>query len=39
MKLIKIQNLLEEWSPLENSEDFDNVALIIGDPNSEINGA
>ena len=39
MKLIKIQNLLEEWSPLENSEDFDNVGLIIGDPNSEINGA
>ena len=39
MKLIKIQNLLEEWSPLENSEDFDNVGLIIGNPNSEVNGA
>ena len=39
MKLIEIQNILEEWSPLENSEDFDNVGLIIGDPNSEVNGA
>ena len=39
MKLIEIQNILEEWSPLENSEDFDNVGLIIGNPNSEVNGA
>ena len=39
MKLIEIQNILEEWSPLENSEYFDNVGLIIGNPNSEVNGA
>tara|TARA_Y100000996_G_scaffold80322_1_gene54833 strand:- start:194 stop:976 length:783 start_codon:yes stop_codon:yes gene_type:complete len=39
MKLIDIQNILEEWCPLKNAEDFDNVGLLVGDPNSEINKA
>ena len=39
MKLIHIQNILEEWCPLQNAEDFDNVGLLVGDPDSEINKA
>ena len=39
MKLIDIQNILEEWCPLQNAEDFDNVGLLVGDPNCEISKA
>jgi putative NIF3 family GTP cyclohydrolase 1 type 2 len=39
MKLIHIQNILEEWCPLQNAEDFDNVGLLVGDPDSKINKA
>ena len=39
MKLIDIQNILEEWSPLSNAEEFDNVGLLVGDPQSEIKRA
>tara|TARA_B100001093_G_scaffold462231_1_gene477298 strand:+ start:2356 stop:3138 length:783 start_codon:yes stop_codon:yes gene_type:complete len=39
MKLIDIQSILEEWCPLKNAEDFDNVGLLVGDPSSEINKA
>ena len=36
MKLINIQRVLEEWSPLSNAEDFDNVGLILGNPDDII---
>tara|TARA_B100001094_G_scaffold68993_1_gene65407 strand:- start:1128 stop:1910 length:783 start_codon:yes stop_codon:yes gene_type:complete len=39
MKLIEIQNVLENWSPLRNAEEFDNVGLIVGKSNSIINKA
>ena len=39
MKLIEIQNVLENWSPLKNAEEFDNVGLIVGESNSIINKA
>ena len=39
MKLIEIQNVLENWSPLRNAEEFDNVGLIVGESNSIINKA
>jgi len=37
MKLIDIQKVLEDWSPLTNAEDFDNVGLLVGDSNAKIN--
>ena len=37
MKLIDIQQALEDWSPLTNAEDFDNVGLLVGDSNAKIN--
>ena len=39
MKLIEIQNVLENWSPLKNAEEYDNVGLIVGESNSIINKA
>ena len=39
MKLIDIQHVLEDWSPLSNAEDFDNVGLLVGDPNTTIKRA
>jgi dinuclear metal center YbgI/SA1388 family protein len=38
MKLQKIISVLEEMAPLAYAEDFDNVGLLIGDKNQEING-
>ena len=38
MKLQKIITVLEEMAPLAYAEDFDNVGLLIGDKNQEING-
>ena len=32
MKLIDIQYVLEDWSPISNAEDFDNVGLLVGNP-------
>jgi dinuclear metal center YbgI/SA1388 family protein len=39
MKLQKIITVLEEMAPLAYAEDFDNVGLLIGDKNQEINAA
>ena len=39
MKLTEIINVLENWAPKEHAEDFDNVGLIIGDFESNINKA
>ena len=39
MKLIDIQSILEDWCPIKNAEDFDNVGLLVGDNNSNINKA
>lgn len=39
MKLSEIINVLENWAPKEHAEDFDNVGLIIGDFESNINKA
>lgn len=39
MKLIDIQYVLEDWSPISNAEDFDNVGLLVGDPNAIIEKA
>ncbi|MDR0229501.1 MAG: Nif3-like dinuclear metal center hexameric protein [Flavobacteriaceae bacterium] len=38
MKLKEIIPILEELAPLGYAEDFDNVGLLVGDYNSEING-
>lgn len=34
----EITDLLEELAPLSYAEDFDNVGLLIGDPNTEVSG-
>jgi dinuclear metal center YbgI/SA1388 family protein len=39
MKLQKIISVLEEMAPIAYAEDFDNVGLLIGDKNQEINSA
>ncbi len=39
MKLIDIQYVLEDWSPVSNAEDFDNVGLLVGDPSAIIEKA
>lgn len=38
MKVKEIINALEEFAPLANAEDFDNVGLLIGDINTEVTG-
>lgn len=38
MKLNNILEVLEELAPLAYAEDFDNVGLLTGNPNQEING-
>ena len=38
MKLSNILSVLEEMAPLGYAEDFDNVGLLVGDPNQEISG-
>ena len=37
MRVIEIMKIIEEWMPTSIAEDFDNVGLIIGDPQLEIN--
>lgn len=38
MKLYEIISVLEEMAPTPYAEDFDNVGLLVGDANQEING-
>ena len=38
MKLPNILSVLEEMAPLGYAEDFDNVGLLVGNPNQEIDG-
>lgn len=38
MKIKDITNYLEELAPLNYAEDFDNVGLLVGNYNTEING-
>lgn len=38
MKLFEILPLLEELAPLAYAEDFDNVGLLVGNQNEDING-
>ena len=38
MKVKEIINALEDFAPLANAEDFDNVGLLIGDINTEVTG-
>ena len=38
MKLSDILSVLEEMAPLGYAEDFDNVGLLVGNPNQEIEG-
>src|SRR5690554_1884928 len=38
MKLQHIISVLEEMSPVAYAEDFDNVGLLVGNPNEEISG-
>ena len=38
MRIQKIIDVIEEWVPPSHAEDFDNVGLIIGDPQLECKG-
>ena len=38
MNLKTIINNLESFAPLANAEDFDNVGLLVGNPDSEVSG-
>src|SRR5690606_29199323 len=38
MKLQQIISVLEQMSPIAYAEDFDNVGLLVGNPNQDING-
>jgi dinuclear metal center YbgI/SA1388 family protein len=38
MIIKEITEILESFAPLEYAEDFDNVGLLVGDPNSEVTG-
>ncbi len=38
MKIKKIISIIENWVPLEYSEDYDNVGLIIGDEEKKCSG-
>ena len=38
MKVHQITQILEEWAPLHYAEDFDNVGLLVGNPNDEASG-
>ena len=35
MKINEITRVLEQWAPLSNAEDFDNVGLLVGDPSAD----
>ena len=36
MRVIEIAEIIDNWMPSSIAEDFDNVGLIIGDPESKI---
>ena len=36
MRVIEIAKIIDSWMPTSIAEDFDNVGLIIGDPESKI---
>ena len=36
MTIKEITNLLEQWAPLSQAEDFDNVGLLVGDSSQEV---
>ena len=36
MKVIEVIRIINDWMPTSIAEDFDNVGLIVGDPESEI---
>ena len=38
MKIHQITKILEAWAPLHYAEDFDNVGLLVGNPNDEASG-
>ncbi len=38
MTVKDITKILEELAPLEHAEDFDNVGLLVGNPNQEVTG-
>ena len=38
MKIHQITQILETWAPLHYAEDFDNVGLLVGNPNDEASG-
>jgi dinuclear metal center YbgI/SA1388 family protein len=38
MKIKDITNCIEEFAPLQHAEDFDNVGLLVGDPNTVVSG-
>ena len=35
MRVIEIAKIIDSWMPTSIAEDFDNVGLIIGDPESK----
>ena len=39
MKLKDITNIIEKWSPLDQAETFDNVGLLVGNANSNVEKA
>ena len=39
IKLKEITDILENWSPLESAEEFDNVGLLVGNAEAIINKA
>ncbi|MEX0274703.1 MAG: Nif3-like dinuclear metal center hexameric protein [Flavobacteriaceae bacterium] len=38
MTIQQVTDILEELAPLANAEDFDNVGLLVGNPNTEVTG-
>ena len=38
MTVKEITNILEDWAPLEQAEDFDNVGLLVGDKTALVTG-
>ena len=36
MRVIEVIRIINDWMPTSIAEDFDNVGLIVGDPESEI---
>ena len=39
MKLKDITNIIEKWSPLDQAETLDNVGLLVGNPNNNVDKA